>query len=103
VDKPTQLPYDAHTIVAAIGPRAVILSQNSGNQFTDSKGIAQVTLSVAKLAYNWLGVGEKLGMSIPSGGHLDMSGYADVLLFVPKVVHVRQGSHDIYCFAHVDR
>jgi len=86
VGKSSQLPYDAHTIVAAIAPRAVILSQNVNDQFTDSKGTAQVTFPAAKVVYNWLGVGEKLGMSIPSGGHCDMSGYADILPFVQKVL-----------------
>ncbi|KAF1844542.1 carbohydrate esterase family 15 protein [Cucurbitaria berberidis CBS 394.84] len=86
VGKSTQLPYDAHTIVTAIAPRAVILSQNSGDQFTDSKGTAQVTFPAAKVVYNWLGAGEKLGMSIPGGGHCDQSGYADVLPFVQKVL-----------------
>jgi hypothetical protein len=86
VGKSSQLPYDAHTIVAAIAPRAVILSQNSGDQFTDSKGTASVTFPAAKVVYNWLGAGEKLGMSIPGGGHCDMNGFADVLPFVQKVL-----------------
>ena len=84
--KSTQLPYDAHTIVAAIAPRAVILEQGASDQFTDSKGTATVTFPAAKVVYNWLGVGEQLGMAIPSGGHCDMSGYANVLPFVQKVL-----------------
>lgn len=36
--------------------------------------------------YSWLGVGKQLGMSIPSGGHCDMSGYADILPFVQQVL-----------------
>ncbi|KAF2015351.1 carbohydrate esterase family 15 protein, partial [Aaosphaeria arxii CBS 175.79] len=86
VGKSTQLPYDAHTIVAAIAPRAVILEQNSGDQFTDSKGTATVTFPAAKVVYNFLGAGEQLGMSIPSGGHCDMNGYGAVLPFVQKVL-----------------
>lgn len=84
--KSTQLPFDAHTIVAAIAPRAVILAQNSGDQFTDSKGTATVTFPAAKAVYNWLGAGEQLGMAIPSGGHCDINGYANVLPFVQKVL-----------------
>lgn len=64
----------------------MILSQNVNDQFTDSKGTAQVTFPAAKTVYNWLGYGDKLGMSIPSGGHCDMSGYVDVLPFVQKVL-----------------
>ena len=36
--------------------------------------------------YSWLGVGKQLGMSIPSGGHCDMSGHADILPFVQQVL-----------------
>ncbi|KAF1912911.1 hypothetical protein BDU57DRAFT_457553 [Ampelomyces quisqualis] len=86
VNKATQLPFDAHTIVTAIAPRAVVLEQNSGDQFTDSKCTAVVTFSAAKVVYSWLGVGDTLGMSIPSGGHCDMNGYADVLPFVQKIL-----------------
>ncbi|KAH7125582.1 hypothetical protein B0J11DRAFT_614934 [Dendryphion nanum] len=86
VGKSTQLPHDAHTIVAAIAPRAVIIEQNSGDQFTDSKGTAAVTFPAAKVVYNWLGVGDQLGVAIPSGGHCDMNGYAAVLPFVQKVL-----------------
>ncbi|KNG51094.1 carbohydrate esterase family 15 protein [Stemphylium lycopersici] len=94
VGKSTQLPFDAHTIVAAIAPRAVILSQNVNDQFTDSKGTAQVTFPAAKAVYRWLGVGDMLGMSIPTGGHCDMSGYADVLPFVQKVLQGKSTSRD---------
>ncbi|KAF2002482.1 carbohydrate esterase family 15 protein [Amniculicola lignicola CBS 123094] len=86
VGKPTQLPYDAHTIVAAIAPRAVVLEQNSGDQFTDSKGTAVVTFPAAKAVYNWLGEGGNLGIGIPSGGHCDQNGYSNVLPFVQKVL-----------------
>lgn len=86
VGKSSQLPHDAHTIVAAIAPRAVIIEQNSGDQFTDSKGTAVVTFPAAKVVYNWLGVGEQLGVAIPGGGHCDMNGYAAVLPFVQKVL-----------------
>ncbi|KAF2203018.1 hypothetical protein GQ43DRAFT_500603 [Delitschia confertaspora ATCC 74209] len=86
VGKSSQLPYDAHTIVAAIAPRAVIIDQGQGDQFTDSKGTAVVTYPAAKAVYSWLGVGDQLGMAIRSGGHCDMSGYTNVLPFVAKVL-----------------
>jgi len=35
-----------------------------------------------------------LGMSIPSGGHCDMSGYADVLPFVQKVLQGKSTSRN---------
>ncbi|CAI6339110.1 unnamed protein product [Periconia digitata] len=90
VGKSSQLPYDAHTIVAAIAHRAVILEQGASDPFTDSKGTATVTFPSAKLVYGWLGVGSQLGMAIPKGGHCDMNGYADVLPFVQKVLQGKE-------------
>ncbi|KAF1961415.1 hypothetical protein CC80DRAFT_464299 [Byssothecium circinans] len=90
VGKATQLPYDAHTIVAAIAPRAVILEQGASDPFTDSKGTAQVTFPAAKAVYSWLGAGEKLGVALPKGGHCDMNGYADVLPFVQKILQGKE-------------
>lgn len=75
--------------MAAIAPRAVVLSQNVNDQFTDSKGTAQVTFPAAKVVFEWLGFGKRLGMSIPSGGHCDQSGYADVLPFVQEVLQAK--------------
>ncbi|KAK1752756.1 4-O-methyl-glucuronoyl methylesterase [Echria macrotheca] len=79
------LPFDAHTIAAAIAPRALVADQGTGDQFTDSKGTAIVMYPAAKAVYDWLGVGDKLGLSIRSGGHCDNSGYTSVLPFVQKV------------------
>ncbi|KAF1835246.1 hypothetical protein BDW02DRAFT_638778 [Decorospora gaudefroyi] len=94
VNKATQLPFDAHTIVAAIAPRAVILEQNANDQFTDSKGTATVTFPAAKAVYEWLDAGDQLGMSIPGGGHCDMNGYRDVLPFVQKVLQGKSTSRN---------
>ncbi|KAH8196441.1 hypothetical protein TruAng_009401 [Truncatella angustata] len=74
VNHAESLPYDAHTIAAAIAPRALIIDQGSGDPYTNSKGTAVVVFPAAKLVYDWLGVGEQIGMAIRSGGHCDMSG-----------------------------
>lgn len=68
------LPFDAHTIAAAIAPRALIADQGTGDQFVDSKGTSIVMYPAAKAVYDWLGVGDKLGLSVRSGGHCDNSG-----------------------------
>jgi hypothetical protein len=44
--------------------------------------------------YNWLGVGEQLGMAIPSGGHCDMNAYAFVLPFLQKVFQGKASSRN---------
>jgi hypothetical protein len=86
VGKSSQLPYDAHTIVAAIAPRAVVIGQGASDPFTDSKGTATVTWPAAKAVFGWLGVGDRLGIALPKGGHCDMNLYADVVPFVAKLL-----------------
>ncbi|KAL2174194.1 4-O-methyl-glucuronoyl methylesterase [Thermothelomyces heterothallicus CBS 202.75] len=79
------LPYDAHTIVAAIAPRAVIIDQGTGDPFVNSKGTAVVVYPAAKVVYDWLGVGENIGISVRGGGHCDLSGYTAILPYVQKI------------------
>lgn len=69
-----RLPYDAHTIAAAIAPRALIIDQGTGDQYTNSKGTAIVIFPAAQLVYQWLGVGGQIGMAVRSGAHCDNSG-----------------------------
>ncbi|KAG8169008.1 hypothetical protein KVR01_001757 [Diaporthe batatas] len=80
------LPYEAHTIAAAIAPRALVIDQGTGDQFTNSKGTAVVVYPAAKVVYDWLGAEDKIAMSVRSGGHCDMSGYSSVLQFAQKIL-----------------
>lgn len=74
LNKSTQMPYDAHTIGAAIAPRALIIDQGQSDAYTNSKGTATVIYPAAQLVYNWLGVAPKIGMALRTGGHCDNSG-----------------------------
>lgn len=74
MNKATQLPFDANTIAAAIAPRALIIDQGQGDAYTDSKGTAVTVFPAAALVYKWLGVEDKIGMAIRSGGHCDNAG-----------------------------
>lgn len=74
VGQSTRLPFDAHTIAAALAPRALIIDQGSGDPYTNSKGTAVVVFPAAKLVYDWLNATSQIGMAIRSGGHCDMSG-----------------------------
>nr|QBX90222.1 glucuronoyl esterase CE15 [Thermothielavioides terrestris] len=85
VNHAENLPYDAHTIAAAIAPRALVIDQGTGDQFTNSKATAVIIYPAAKLVYDWLGVGDQIAMSVRSGGHCDMSGYTSVLPYVQKI------------------
>jgi hypothetical protein len=74
VGQSTRVPFDAHTIAAALAPRALIIDQGSSDPYTNSKGTAVVVFPAAKLVYDWLNVTSQIGMAIRSGGHCDMSG-----------------------------
>ena len=74
VNHAENLPFDAHTIVAAIAPRAVIIQQGTGDQFTNSKGTAVVVFPAAKAVYDWLGVGDKIAIKVTGGAHCDPGG-----------------------------
>ncbi|KAH8157068.1 hypothetical protein CIB48_g11183 [Xylaria polymorpha] len=86
VNHAENLPYDAHTIAAAIAPRALVIDQGTGDQFTNSKGTAVIVYPAAKLVYDFLGAGDKIAMSVRSGGHCDMSGFNSILPFVTHIL-----------------
>ncbi|KAL2133275.1 hypothetical protein VTI74DRAFT_2618 [Chaetomium olivicolor] len=58
----------------------------TGDQFVNSKGTAVVIYPAAKVVYDWLGVGDKIAISVRSGGHCDMSGFTSILPFVRKIL-----------------
>lgn len=74
VNHAENLPYDAHTIAAALAPRALVIDQGTGDPFTNSKATAVIVFPAAKLVYDFLGAGDKIAMSVRTGGHCDMSG-----------------------------
>jgi hypothetical protein len=74
VNKAEQLPFDAHTIAAAIAPRALVIDQGQADAYTNSKGTAIVVYPAARLVYEWLGVPDQIAMAIRSGGHCDNAG-----------------------------
>ncbi|KAI1827096.1 carbohydrate esterase family 15 protein [Xylaria intraflava] len=80
------LPYDSHTIAAALAPRALIIDQGIDDPFTNSEATAVIVYPAARLVYEFLGVKDKIGMSVRSGGHCDMSGYDSVLPFVTHIL-----------------
>ena len=75
VNHSENLPFDAHTIAAAIAPRAIVIDQGTGDQFTNSKATATVIYPAAQLVYDFLGVSDQLANAVRSGGHCDMSGW----------------------------
>ncbi|KAH6665169.1 hypothetical protein B0J14DRAFT_236139 [Halenospora varia] len=74
VNKAEQLPFDAHTVAAAIAPRALAIDQGQGDAYTNSKGTAVVVYPAVASVYKWLGVPDMIAMGIRSGAHCDNSG-----------------------------
>lgn len=62
------------TIAAALAPRALVIDQGTGDQFTNSKGTAIVIHPAAEIVFNWLGVPDQIAMAIRSSAHCDNSG-----------------------------
>ncbi|GAB1309848.1 Carbohydrate esterase family 15 protein [Madurella fahalii] len=85
VNHAENLPFDAHTIAAAIAPRALVIDQGTGDPFVNSKGTAVVIYPAAKVVYDWLGAGDKIAISVRGGGHCDMSGFTSILPYVQKI------------------
>ncbi|KAI1191839.1 hypothetical protein F5B17DRAFT_450039 [Nemania serpens] len=86
VNHAENLPYDAHTIAAALAPRALVIDQGTGDPYTNSKATAVIVFPAAKLVYDFLGAGDKIAMSVRSGGHCDMSGFNSILPFVTHIL-----------------
>ncbi|TVY83672.1 4-O-methyl-glucuronoyl methylesterase [Lachnellula suecica] len=86
LNQATKLPYDAHTIAAAIAPRALIIDQGVGDAYTNSEGTAIVVFPAAQLVYKWLGIASQIGMAIRSGAHCDNAGYTNVAPFVARIL-----------------
>ncbi|KAK2754813.1 hypothetical protein FQN54_006706 [Arachnomyces sp. PD_36] len=74
VGQSERLPFDAHTIAAAIAPRALIIDQGESDPYVNSEGTAAVVFPAAKVVYDWLGVGDRIGVAIRDGGHCDLAG-----------------------------
>lgn len=90
VNQMERLPFDAHTIAAAIAPRALVIDQGRSDPYVNSKGTAVVVYPAAKLVYDWLAAGtedktSKIAIALRDGGHCDMSGYANVAPYVQYI------------------
>ncbi|KAK6209116.1 hypothetical protein LQW54_006570 [Pestalotiopsis sp. IQ-011] len=88
------LPYDAHTVAAAIAPRALVVDRGSADPYTNSSPTAVVVYPAAKAVYGWLGAGDRIAMAVRRGGHCDMSGYTNVLPFVQKILQGKNTTRD---------
>jgi hypothetical protein len=64
----TRLPFDLHTVKALMAPRGLLSADASEDWWANPKN-AQRTTEAAQEVYKFLGVPEKIGHHIRSGGH----------------------------------
>ncbi|KAJ2924010.1 hypothetical protein H1R20_g13080, partial [Candolleomyces eurysporus] len=69
-----RLPYDSHFIAAAIAPRYLVIDEGQSDPYVNARGTATIVYPAVREVYKWLGVADRVGMAIRSGGHCDMSG-----------------------------
>ena len=68
VGREEQLPFDQHTMKALVAPRALLETQAHEDYWANPQG-AQATYQAAKVVYDFLGVGDRIGIVYRPGGH----------------------------------
>jgi hypothetical protein len=79
VGQEERLPFDQHTMKALIAPRALFETQALEDQWANPQG-AQATHQAAKVVYDFLGVGDKIGIVYRPGGHAHLLSDWEALL-----------------------
>jgi hypothetical protein len=85
-----KLPFDAHFAKALIAPRGLINTHATEDYWANPYG-TQLTHQAAKIVFDWLGAGDRIGMSWRPGGHAQgiedwraLLDFADVQFFKKK-------------------
>ena len=63
-----KLPFDQHSMKALIAPRALLETQALGDTWANPQG-AQATYQAAKVVFDYLGAGDKIGIAYRPGEH----------------------------------
>jgi hypothetical protein len=79
VGQEEKLPFDQHTMKALVAPRALFETQALEDQWANPQG-AQATHQAAKVVYDFLGVGDKIGIVYRPGGHAQLLSDWEALL-----------------------
>ena len=67
-DRETKLPFDAHFAKALIAPRGLVNPHGLGDYWANPYG-TQLTHEAAKVVFDWLSVGDHIGIHWRPGGH----------------------------------
>lgn len=68
IGKEDRLPFDQHELKALVAPRALLTTEGMGDTWANPPG-TQMTHQAAKLVYDFLGAGDKIGVVFRPGGH----------------------------------
>ena len=63
-----QLPFDQHSMKALVAPRALLETQALGDTWANPQG-AQATYQAAKVVFDYVGAGDKIGIAYRPGEH----------------------------------
>ena len=84
VGKEERLPVDQHLLLALVAPRALLETEGTKDAWTNPEG-AQQTHAAAKLVYDFLKAGDKIGIRYRPVGHIpsndDLMDFADRVFF----------------------
>ncbi|KAL5524931.1 hypothetical protein ACEPAF_8800 [Sanghuangporus sanghuang] len=84
VNDARQIPFDSHINAALVAPRAIIWDEGETDYWTNPEGEAEVTFPATKAVFDFLGVGDKVGVAIRDSWHCDISGYSNIQAFMLK-------------------
>ncbi|KAL5498114.1 hypothetical protein ACEPAH_2244 [Sanghuangporus vaninii] len=84
VNDAQQIPFDSHINAALVAPRAIIWDEGETDYWTNPEGEAEVTFPATKAVFDFLGVGDKVGVAIRDSWHCDFSGYSNIQAFMLK-------------------
>ncbi|PIL37600.1 hypothetical protein GSI_01294 [Ganoderma sinense ZZ0214-1] len=84
----TRVPFDAHELVSLVAPRAILWDEGQEDWWTNPEGSVSVVYGASKVIFDWLGVGENVGVHVrppPDDLHCGLSAYPAAQPFVKKV------------------
>lgn len=68
VGKEDRLPFDQHSLKALVAPRALLSTEGMDDHWANPPG-TQLTYQAAKMVYDFLGAGDRIGIVFREGGH----------------------------------
>ncbi|KAL1744900.1 carbohydrate esterase family 15 protein [Schizophyllum fasciatum] len=93
---PMRLPIDSNFVTAGVAPRALIWDEGTTDYWTNPEGTAAVTFPATLALYEWLGAGDRVGISLRNSGHCDPSGNTNVADFINKVFFGTETTRDYH-------